>query len=112
VTAELERLAEVGLQSDERFAEFYVRERIERGDGPRKIQAALAERGIPGQVIEAALAPFSEEWLDRAAHAAARRFGTAAPESLRERARRARFLEQRGFPADVIRRVSRHDMDE
>ncbi len=89
-----------------------MRERIERGDGPRKIQAALAERGIPGQVTEAALAPFSEEWLDRAAHAAARRFGTAAPESLRERARRARFLEQRGFPAEIIRRVSRHEMDE
>ncbi len=89
-----------------------MRERIERGDGPRKIQAALAERGVSSPIIDAALAPFSDEWMDRAAAAAARRFGSSAAGSLRERGRRARFLEQRGFPADVIRRVTRHDMDD
>lgn len=112
ISAEIGRLAGAGLQSDERFAESYVRERIERGDGPRKIQAALAERGISSQAIEAALAPFSDQWMDRAADAAARRFGTSAPDTARERARRARFLEQRGFPADVIRRATRNDMDD
>ena len=33
-----------------------------------------------------------------------KRFGKL-PEDLRERARQARFLEQRGFDPDVIRRV-------
>lgn len=62
--------------------------------------------------IEAALAPYSQEWIERAINAAAQRFGSVAAESARERARRARFLDQRGFPADVIQRVTRYQTDD
>jgi regulatory protein len=100
------------LQCDERFAELYARERVDRGDGPRKIRAALSERGVSGAHIDSALAPYSQEWIDRATNVAAQRFGSAAADSARERARRARFLDQRGFPADVIQRVTRYTTDE
>jgi regulatory protein len=100
------------LQCDQRFAELYAQQRVDRGDGPRKIRAALAERGVSSVHIDSALSPYSEEWTDRAMSAAAQRFGSIAAESRRERARRARFLEQRGFPADVIQRVTRFTTDD
>lgn len=86
-----------------------MEERVERGDGPLKIRAALGERGIAAAVIDPALEAFAEQWQERAEAAARHRFGAAAPASWNERARRARFLQQRGFPAEVVRRVTAFD---
>lgn len=109
IDVEIERLAAAGLQSDRRFAESYVSTRVERGDGPLKLRAALRERGVDADVIEAALAPHDEEWLERAQRLSERRFGEHAAASWPERARRARFLQGRGYPADIVRRVTQFD---
>lgn len=109
VTAELERLAASGLQSDARFAEAFAERRIERGDGPVKVRAALAERRVAAERIDAALAPFEEEWPERAAAVLRKRFGDAPARTWQERARRARFLQQRGFPAEIVRRATDYD---
>lgn len=105
----MERLAASDLQSDTRFAEAFVAQRVERGDGPAKIRAALAERGIAAEGIEAALAPFAEDWPGRAAAVLRKRFGAAPADTWDERARRARFLQQRGFPAEIVRRATEFD---
>ena len=106
VAAELERLDEAGLQSDHRFAESYVATRIDRGDGPLRLRAALRERGVAPELIETVLAPHAEEWTERARQLSARRFGRAAAKSWAERARRARYLQGRGYPGDIVRRVT------
>lgn len=109
IDIEIERLAAAGLQSDQRFAESYVSTRVERGDGPLKLRAALRERGIDADLIDTTLAPLEDEWLDRARQQCERRFGESAADSWPERARRARFLQRRGYPADIVRRVTRFD---
>lgn len=109
VATEVERLAAAGLQSDARFVEAFVEHRVDRGDGPARIRAALAERRIAAEQIEAALAPFEDEWPARAVAALRKRFGEAPTATWEERARRARFLQQRGFPAEIVRRVTDFD---
>ena len=104
--AEIARLAREGLQSDERFAELFVEQRAARGDGPLKIRAALDERGVASERSDAALAPYDDEWSSRAREALQGRFGGEAPASRRERARRARFLQSRGFPGSIVARVT------
>jgi regulatory protein len=47
------------------------------------------------------------DWPQRLAEVHDRRFGPGAPSDLQELARRARFLEQRGFPSEAIRRFLR-----
>lgn len=106
VEAELERLAAAGLQSDFRFAESYVSARLARGDGPLRLRAALRERGVDSELIETLLQAHAGDWEQRAREAAAKRFGSRPPRDWDERARRARFLQGRGFPADVVRRVT------
>jgi regulatory protein len=96
-----------GLLSDERFVEMFVRSRISRGQGPLKIRAELRERGIADGLIEAYLDDSAESWGTRAEEARAKRFGKEKPNDQREWGRQARFLGQRGFEGEVIRRLLR-----
>jgi len=101
------QLGEEGLQSDERFAESFARERFLRAYGPRRIRAELQQRGVSAALIGAALSRVVKQegrsWADLAREALQRRFGSRPSSDLREKARRQRFLYQRGFEADVLR---------
>lgn len=107
----LDRMAELDLQSDRRFAEQFVRSRAARL-GLRRLQNELAQRGIdPDLSAEALHQELPGGELERARALWQRRFGTC-PADPRERARQARFLEYRGFSADVIGKLLRGIGDE
>ncbi len=99
----LAALAAEGLQSDARFAAEYLRSRAERGYGPLRIRAELAERGVAGSEIATALGEAEADWAVRACEVHRRRFGDGRPVDRRERARQMRFLQQRGFDGEQIR---------
>jgi regulatory protein len=102
IAAALERLQALGLQSDSRFAESYVRGRQSR-TGSRRLAAELRQKGVDAETIGAALADVGASDLQRARALWARRFElTRDP---RERARQMRFLAARGFDMGVIRAV-------
>jgi regulatory protein len=90
------------LLSDRRFAEEYVRQRVERGYGPLRIAAELRERGIDEAEATEALAALEGEWAERAERQRVKKFGELRPREYRERMRQARFLGQRGFSADLV----------
>ncbi|MBK8121393.1 MAG: regulatory protein RecX [Sulfuritalea sp.] len=92
------------LQSDSRVAESYVRSHAARL-GASRLRQNLKTRGVSGELIEAQLAPDAlPDELERARAVWARKF-SAAPADPREWARQARFLQGRGFAADIIRRL-------
>lgn len=99
----LASLEQEGLLSNERYAECYVRSRINKGYGPLHIQAQLRERGIDSTFSIPLIKPNDAQWLDSARAAQRKRFGEGLPTDLRERARQARFLQQRGFTAEQIK---------
>jgi len=105
IDAQIEGLARDGLQSDRRYAESFVRQRIARGQGPVRIRGEMRQRDLAEALIDAALDAAGVDWQLLAAAALERRFGTAAPADLRERARRARFLQYRGFSPEHYRRL-------
>jgi regulatory protein len=111
VEAVLERMAETGLQSDERFAESYVRSRAARL-GTSRLQYELVKRGVTQEVAASALSEVLEESeLTRARGVWLKKFGQP-PEDRQEWARQARFLQSRGFSAEVIRKLLRDGFDE
>jgi regulatory protein len=63
----IEALVEENLVSDERYAEAFVRFRIQRYQGPLKIKAALRTKGISDALISRELNAHSDEWIDIAA---------------------------------------------
>jgi regulatory protein len=103
----LDALSAEGWQSDRRFAESFVRNRVSRGLGPVRIRRELGERGVDRELTDAALAACDEDWLSRAEAVRQKRFGAALPRDIRERGRQVRFLAYRGFPQEQIGRVLR-----
>ncbi len=101
----VDELGDHGFQSDERFAESYVRGRVERGYGPLWIRQALQQRGVDGELIETLLDQPREHWQEHAERARSRKFGDELPADRAEWQRQARYLAQRGFATDLIVRV-------
>jgi regulatory protein len=97
-------LVETGLLDEGRLAEVYVAERLHKGFGPLRIRQELRGKGLADDLIAPHLRLDDGDWLSFIAAAHDKRFGPAAPEDARERARRGRFLEYRGFPGDLIAR--------
>ncbi|GHB20580.1 regulatory protein RecX [Salinicola rhizosphaerae] len=107
VAPALDALSADGLQSDERFAEVFVRSRIARGQGPVKVRADIRTRGIDDALVGLALEAEAPDWQELACHALAKRFdGPGA--TPRERARRERFLAGRGFEFDHVRHAMKY----
>lgn len=97
----LDQLAADGLQCDERFALSFARDRMLRAYGPQKISAELRLRGVERRVIDRALhivpADAGLDWRDVAASALQKRFGDSAVDTVEEKAKRIRYLNNRGF---------------
>ena len=96
----LDALAAKKQLSDERYAELRAHQ-LARKYGAARIRLDLKAKGVGQELIERVCA---EGELERAASILQRKY--RAPASSRaERARRMRFLQQRGFSHDTIRRL-------
>ena len=56
IALELEALIHDSLQSDERFAESFLHNKVRLGYGPCYIERALIQKGVHSEIIEAVLA--------------------------------------------------------
>lgn len=95
-------LIERGLQSDDRFAEAFVRSRHMRGQGPVRIRFDARQKGVEAQV-NTVLDESPLDWYELAAETATRKLGRADITELKIKAKLYRFLSQRGFQPDHIR---------
>lgn len=105
VETQLDRLAEENLQSDSRYASSFLRQRIGRGYGPRRIRQEMRQRGICDTEIDIAMSEESPDWNTLAAELYLRKFDGLPTSDLREKARRSRFMHYRGFEADQYRQL-------
>lgn len=97
VESVLEFLVSKRLLSNERFAEVRANW-LARKYGAAKIRQDLSAKGVPDELLER----ISEEGeLERATAILARKYRQPAT-TREERAKRARFLQGRGFSGDVI----------
>ena len=97
--AALDWCQEHDFLNDRRFAGFFVRSRIERGQGPLRIRSELQQRGLPEALVKEALEQAECDWFALARETHARRF-RRPPADRKEKARQLRFLQSRGFDAE------------
>jgi regulatory protein len=100
VSGELARLVEEGLQSDQRFAESFARQRAGRGYGPLRVRQEMRGKGLTDSVIATALQQAELDWFTLAERVFRKKFGEPSPVEMKERARRARFMQYRGFDSE------------
>jgi regulatory protein len=111
VDAALDELERSGALATARFAEGFVRSRVAKGQGPIRIRAELAERGVTAGEHGDPLRNADCDWAAAARAARVKRFGAASPRDFKERARQARFLQYRGFDSASIRAALDLDSD-
>ncbi len=99
----LDEFVEQGWQSDQRFAESYSRSRLQKGFGPVRIQYELRERGIDVSVDRV----FDEtpDWQTLLTELHSKKYGAQAPTDMKERAKRIRFFQHKGFTHDMIKQL-------
>lgn len=101
----LDRFAEDGYQSDERFARVLARSRLGSGYGAMRIRQELRQKGVESTLIEQVLEEESSDGYQQALECCQRRFGDQPPAEPKEYAKRMRFLVNRGFSFDEAKRA-------
>lgn len=103
----LEALKSENLQSDERFAESYVRYRKSRGFAYLHIRADLAGRRVSESLIAKYLLTDDEHWQHTAEQLVEKKLRFQSPPSYGSKSHRklTRFLHARGFSSEQIRKA-------
>lgn len=102
IEAVLADLCACGELDDERYIEVYAHGRSARGYGPRYIQHRLTQRGIDPELLASCWPTLGIDWDQIVAALYQKKYPTP-PVSLKEKAARQRFLQQRGFDMTHIR---------
>jgi regulatory protein len=91
--------------SDRRFTETFVRSRQNRGFGPNKIKLELSEKGIEINIVDDYLDMNSAIWYESAEQQYSRKYGDGPVDDYKTWAKRARFMQGRGFSMEHIQVV-------
>lgn len=105
IAEQLDRLEQEGLLSDERFVESFVNYRSSSGKGPLRIAQELKQKGVSASLIEAYVDPADMHWREQAAAVLRKKFGEQRAVTPAEKAKRARFLQYRGFTSEQVFRL-------
>jgi len=103
--AALKRLKQQNFLSDERFVSGVIRGRIGRGYGPYYIRRELISKGVTSELVDQQIKVIEHDteidWFSIAGDLVERRF-TAVSEDPKVWMKAVRFLQRRGFSADVV----------
>lgn len=109
--AVIEELIRQGWQDDLRYAQSYVRHRIQKGYGPVFISYQLHQKGVDTVNLEDIAETVAGSWMDVLEQVYNKKY-KHDPHNNRmgrqEWAKRSRFLMQRGFPAVMISALYDH----
>ena len=111
-----QQLIEEGLLSDERFAASRVRQLAGRGYGPSRIRHDLRRQRVEHLISDNMTEAFDSEvdWETEAAAVYEKKYGGAPivgdwGARQRERGRRLKFMQYRGFSSDVSQKLVSED---
>jgi regulatory protein len=99
------QLISEGWQSDQRFVNAFVRQRIQKGYGPIRIDFELKRRGLSCSCLELVFDDLPE-WETLIENVYDKKFSISERRLSRaEWAKQMRFLQHRGFSGEMIRRL-------
>ena len=106
INAELDKLSNEDLQSDERFAEAFLRSRIEKGKGPNIILSELLQRGVDELLASNILDSITEgQWCEMAFQTMNKKLGNESELDYDKQLKLMKFLNYRGFTRSQIEKA-------
>lgn len=98
----LDALAKDGYQSDLRYTQSFIRQRVSQFWGPKRIVYELKQKGIATSMIDLVLEEMSPEWNALAYELATKRIDRTRSLDLKERAKQTRYMLNQGFSYDHV----------
>lgn len=98
----IDQLVKQNLQSDQRFSEAFIRSRVARGQGQIRIRMELCERGIDKEMANQTINQCDVDWFALVKEVTKIKYGDQLAKDNRDKAKRMRFLQYRGFTYDQI----------
>ncbi|SEK64965.1 regulatory protein [Colwellia chukchiensis] len=88
--------------NDKRFADSVFRRRVEKGYGYTYIKNELVQKGVSENIAQELARNYQIDWYLQAELAYNKRFGASLIKDQKDKAKRLRFMQQRGFSLDEI----------
>lgn len=101
----LKQLLAEDLLSEQRYAESYLRARVNKGFGPDRIRAELIHKGISKSLVEKTLGTSEIDWAQQIQKVWEKKFGGNKPDNLQLQLTQSKFLQYRGFPFEQIKQL-------
>jgi len=101
----LDELCASNELSDTRYAQALISHRAKAGYGPAYIRQELRERSVAPEIIDTSLVEAEFSWIKIASAKHASRFPDPVIQDYKDWARRASYLQRRGFDTQTIRQV-------
>lgn len=98
----LGELVELGLQSEQRFAEMIVRTRQQKQYGELRIRAELAEHHLSEGIISTALEENPADYFQLCADVLDKKYPDGAAKDFQTKMKQKRYLSTRGFTMEQI----------
>ncbi|WP_295871598.1 regulatory protein RecX [uncultured Zhongshania sp.] len=105
INSVLDQLIADGLQSDSRFADSFMRLRVNAGYGPQYIRAELRQRGVAENVVEDTFSNQDVDWVAAAQQLFEKKYGGQDMSDAKLRAKCQRYMQYKGFAFDHIREL-------
>ena len=105
ITIALDKLESENLLNDLRFAQAYLRHRVTKGFGLIKIRHELNTKGVVSDILQRAEETADCDWQSHLETVSQRKYGCEQPITIKEKQKRIRFLQQRGFAMHDIMRL-------
>ncbi|ART80925.1 regulatory protein RecX [Oceanisphaera avium] len=103
IEAALDKLVEQQWLCDARFARVQVRQHVFKRHGPMRIRMELKRKGVAEALIEQALEEEETDWFSLAKDCYQARFRNSDISDIKDKAKRVRYLQSRGFNSDQVR---------
>ncbi|GAA6185678.1 MULTISPECIES: regulatory protein RecX [Alteromonadaceae] len=103
VKQQIALFAEKDIQSDKRFVEAFIRNRVLKGQGLKRIQVELQQHNIDEMIVSNSFADCETDFAETAIQAYRKKYGDTPIRDWQDKQKRMRFLQYRGFNHEQIR---------
>jgi regulatory protein len=97
---------------EQRYCDGFVRGRVNKGHGKIRIRADARQKGLDQDCLNIALDANETDWFDQAWQTYSKRYGDRLIADHKERAKRMRFMQYRGFTIEQINHAIEQSLPE
>lgn len=112
IRQQLALFVEKNIQSDARFVEVFIRSKVEKGQGRKRIELELAQHHIDEGLVHNGFSENDADFSETAIDVYLKKYRGKPIIDWKDKQKRMRFLQYRGFSTEQINRALAQKMDD